>query len=211
VKVSLGVIGNLAEAMQQEIEAGQAAVKAAMAEASAGLKADWRQQVTTAGLGRRLSNAIRNDVYPKATDSFEAAGVVWSKAPKITAAHEQGVVIRSKDGFWLAIPTDAAPKGLRGRRITPGEYERRTGRRLRFVYRKGRAGLLVDDGVRIQARTGRVTASRSKSGRGQVTAPIFVLIPQARLKKRLDLFAAADTWQARIPSIIARQWDRKSK
>lgn len=210
MKVTLGVVGDLAAAMQEEIEAGQAAVKTAMTEAATGLKAEWRQQITTAGLGRRLSNAIRHEAYPKGADSFEAAGLVWSNAPKITAAHEAGAVIRSKDGFWLAIPTDAAPKGLRGRRITPGEYERRTGRRLRFVYRKGKPGLLVDDGVRIQARSGRVTASRSKTGKGQVTAVLFVLIPQARLKKKLDLFAAAEDWQGRIPSIIARNWDRKS-
>ncbi len=33
------------------------------------------------------------------------------------------------DNFWLAIPTPAAGKSLRGGRITPGEWERRRGLR----------------------------------------------------------------------------------
>lgn len=210
MKISLGVVGDIAEAMRAEVAAGEAAVTAAMAEASVGLKADWRQQIVTAGLGQRLSNAVRHQVYPEGQTSLKAAGTVWSNAPKITSAHERGVVIKSKYGLWLSIPTDAAPKGLRGRRLTPEEYERRTGRLLRFIYRKRRSGLLVDDGVRINKR-GRAVTSQSKTGKGQVTAPIFVLIPQARLKKKLDLYGAAETWQARLPALIAGKWDSRTR
>ncbi|TCM86187.1 RNA polymerase sigma factor (sigma-70 family) [Rhodovulum steppense] len=39
---------------------------------------------------------------------------VWSKAPVIVGAHDTGPLIRSKDGFWLAIPLPAAGKSLRG-------------------------------------------------------------------------------------------------
>ena len=34
---------------------------------------------------------------------------------------------------------------------------------------------------------GQAVVSRSKTGRGKVTAPIFLLVPQVKLPKRLDL------------------------
>lgn len=79
-----------------------------------------------------------------AVRSLGAAALIYSKAPHIVGAFDEGAVIRSKDGFWLAIPTEAAGKSAKGGRITPGEWERRNGRRLKFVYRRGRPGLLVD-------------------------------------------------------------------
>ena len=105
-----------------------------------------RGQITGAGLGRRLANSIRSQTYPKTGESLNAATLVWSKAPEIVGAHDAGPLIRSKDGFWLAIPLDAAGKSLRGGRITPGEWERRRGLRLRFVYRRRGPSLLVADG-----------------------------------------------------------------
>ena len=117
-----------------------------MREAGTGLKSDWRAQITGAGLGRRLANSIRLATYPKAGDSLNAAALVWSKAPEIIGAHDTGPLIRSKDGFWLAIPLPAAGKSLRGGRITPGEWERRRGLRLRFVYRRIGPSLLVAEG-----------------------------------------------------------------
>ena len=68
---------------------------------------------------------------PKSGESLDAAALVWSKAPVIVGAHDTGPLIRSKEGFWLAIPLPAAGKSLRGGRITPGEWERRRGLRLR--------------------------------------------------------------------------------
>ncbi|HRA87474.1 MAG TPA: DUF6441 family protein, partial [Planctomycetaceae bacterium] len=78
-------------------------------------------------------------------------------------------------------PTEAAGKSLRGGRITPGEWERRTGLRLRFVYRRRGPSLLVAEG-RLNTK-GRAVASRSKTGRGRTTVPIFLLVPQVKLPK----------------------------
>lgn len=121
-------------------------------------------------------------------------------AYNIVGAHETGPLIRSKDGFWLAIPTEglmgpspqwggvcpSSGRGLRGGKITPGEWERRRGLRLRFVYRRRGPSLLMADRARINTR-GQAVASRAKTGRNQVTAPIFLLVPQVKLPKRLDL------------------------
>ncbi len=190
--------------MAAEIKAGEKAVSAAMREAGTDRKSAWRGQITQAGLGRRLANSIRSQTYPKAGESLKAAALVWSKAPVIVGAHDTGPLIRSKDGFWLAIPTAAAGKGLKGGRITPGEWERRRGLRLRFVYRRRGPSLLVADG-RLNSR-GLGVASRSKTGRGKATVPIFLLVPQVKLAKRLDLARDAERAQAAVPALIVANW-----
>ena len=131
--------------------------------------------------------------------------MVWSKAPVIVGAHDTGPLIRSRNGFWLAIPTPAAGKALGGRRITPGSWERKTGLRLRFVYRRIGPSLLVADRARINSR-GLAAVSRSKTGRGQVTAPIFLLVPQVKLPKRLDLARDAGRAHETVPGLIVANW-----
>lgn len=205
MKLKLDITPDLVAVMAAEVFAGEKAVTAAMREAGTGLKTAWRGQITGAGLGRRLANSIRLATYPRADRSLNAAALVWSKAPGIISAHDTGPLIRSKDGFWLAIATPEAGRGLRGGGITPGEWERRTGLRLRFVYRKRGPSLLVADKARINKR-GRAVASRSRTGRGQVTAPIFLLVPQVKLPKRLDLARDADPALDRVPGLIVANW-----
>jgi hypothetical protein len=204
MKLNVTISPNLAAIMAAEIQAGEKALTAAMRAAGAQLKSDWRGQITQAGLGRRLGNSIRSQTYPKVGESIDAAALVWSKAPVIIGAHDTGPLIRSKNGFWLAIPTEAAGKGARGGRITPGEWERRRGLRLRFVYRRRGPSLLVADG-RLNNR-GLGVASRSKTGRGKATVPIFLLVRQVKLRKRLDLARDAKASQERIPGAIVANW-----
>jgi len=204
VKLDLSVTGDIVNAMHAEILAGEKAVTTAMRAAGVNLKSDWRAQITRARLGQRLANTIRSKTYPAAGESLEAAALIWSNAPQIIGAHDTGPLIRSKDGFWLAIPTPAAGKGTRGKALTPGEWERRRGLRLRFVYRRGGPSLLVADG-RLNSR-GLGVASRSKTGRGQSTVPIFLLVPQVKLAKRLSLARDAERAQAAIPGLIVENW-----
>ena len=189
MKLKLDITPDLVAAMAAEVKAGEKAVTAAMREAGTGLKTAWRGQITGAGLGRRLANSIRSQTYPKAGESLNAAALVWSKAPVIVGAHDTGPLIRSKDGFWLAIPTEAAGRGLR----------------LRFVYRRLGPSLLVADRARINKR-GQAVASRAKTGRNQVTAPIFLLVPQVKLPKRLDLDRDAERALDSVPSLIVANW-----
>ncbi len=204
MKLDLSVTGDIVNAMRAEILAGEKAVTTAMRVAGAGLKSDWRTQITRARLGQRLANTIRSKTYPAAGESLEAAALIWSNAPQIIGAHDTGPLIRSKDGFWLAIPTPAAGKGTRGKALTPGEWERRRGLRLWFVYRRAGPSLLVADG-RLNSR-GLGVASRSKTGRGQSTVPIFLLVPQVKLSKRLNLARDAERAQASIPGLIVANW-----
>ena len=204
MRLKLDIDPDIVAMMAAEVAAGERAVTAAMREAGTGLKTAWRTQITGAGLGRRLANSIRNQNFPRSGESLDAAALVWSKAPVIVGAHDTGPLIRSKNGFWLTIPTAAAGKSRRGGGITPGEWESRTGLRLRFIYRRSGPSLLVAVG-RLN-KGGRAVASRSKTGRGKVTAPIFLLVPQVKLPKRLDLARDADRALDGVPGLIVANW-----
>ena len=204
MRLRVNINPDIAALMQAEITAGEKAVSAAMREAGGSLKSAWRTQITGAGLGTRLGNSIRLATFPRTSNSLNAAALVWSNAPVIIGAHDTGPLIRSKNGFWLAIPTAAAGKGARGSRITPGEWERRRGLRLRFVYRRGGPSLLVAEG-RLNSR-GQGVASRSQTGRGRTTVPIFLLVPQVKLPKRLDLARDAERAVDDVPRLIVANW-----
>jgi hypothetical protein len=74
-------------------------------QATDGLKNELRGQVTGAGLGERLAKSWRGDLYPKGGMSINTAGFIYTKAPQIIGAFAYGVTIRSKQGRFLAIPT----------------------------------------------------------------------------------------------------------
>jgi hypothetical protein len=75
---------------------------------------------------------------------------------------------------------------------------------LRFIYRARGPSLLVAEG-RLNSR-GLGVASRAKSGRGRTTVPIFLLVRQVKLAKRLDLAGAAEVAVGRIPGAIVVNW-----
>lgn len=204
MKLKLDISADLVTMMQAEIAAGEKAVTSAMREAGTSLKSAWRGQITSAGLGQRLANSIRLASFPKSGNSLNAAALVWSNAPVIVSAHDKGPLIRSKDGFWLAIPTPAAGKSTKGGRITPSEWERRTGLRLRFIFRRRGPSLLIAEG-RINTK-GRAVASKAKSGKGLTTVPIFLLVPQVKLRKRLDLARDAMRVLDGVPDAIVAEW-----
>ena len=206
--IQVTVHGDLEEELVAEVKSAERAVTAAIRLAGAGVKAGWRAQIAGAGLGERLGRTIRDQYYPKGEPSLGAAALVYSKAPHIVGAFDEGVTIRSRNGFWLAIPTDAAGKSVTGGRITPGEWERRNGRRLKFVYRRGRPGLLVDTGevlprARVMKRDGTSRAARGFRNRSVV---VFVLVPQVRLRKRLDLDSVAREWNDRLAGLVVENW-----
>ena len=208
MKHSLSFGPDFASLNRREFETGERAVTRAMNRAAREIKEDWRGQVTGAGLGRKLGNTVRSASYPKGDVSMNAAALVWTKAPKIVAAHNEGALIQSREGFWLAIPLPAAGRARGGRKTTPLDFERRTGLRLRFVYRPGGTGLLVADDARTTKKAGLARRNggkrRKKDGilTGAQTVPVFVLVPQARLKKKLDLQAGANRIAAQVPGWI---------
>ena len=167
-------------------------------------------------MGQRLANTWRAELYPKGRKSIKPAGFVFTRAPTIIRAFDLGAVIKSKHGFWLAIPTPAAGTGARGKRMTPGLWEQMHGARLRFIYRRGAPSLLVAENMRARiprssrgtARGGfaKGSASALRSGRGMTSVVMFILVPQVSLKKRLDVDGAAERWASALPELIVRNW-----
>ena len=208
MKLDVNIVGSAAEILRHEFLAGERAVTQAVNEAGITLKGRWRQQVVSSGLGARLGKTIRNQTFPKNDISMNAAALVFSKAPKIIGAFDEGVRIKSQAGSFLAIPTDAAPKKRGGGRLTPGEFERRTGQKLQFIFRKRGNSLLVAEGRLSKGKksSGKFRQSRSKTGRGLTSVPIFTLVPQVTLKKRLDLQSDADKVGNSIPGDIVDKW-----
>ena len=211
MKLAATIVGSLKKDMQAELRRIERAVPDGVKAAGDGLKGSLRKQVVAAGLGTRLSRTWRGRTY--ANKGHDAASLVWSKAPQIIRAFDQGVTIRSKTGFWLAIPTPAAPKrGVGGKRINPSNFPGHRYGPLRFVYRRGKPSLLVVDDVRISAKTGRVGRQAkggglTKSGsykKGIVTVVMFVLVPQVKLRKRLDIERAVRRWTGRLPDLVTQ-------
>lgn len=186
------------------------AVTAGVSAGADGMKTDLRAMIERADLGERLPNAIRSEVYPKGRPSLHAAAFVYPRgkgAQLILDAFSLGVSIRSSRGLFLAIPTPEAGVGIGGKRMTPALWEQRTGIALKFIYRRGGPSLLVAD---LRARTGRrggfavPSARAGKTGRGLTTVPIFILLPQVTLSKRLDPDQVARRWSDRVPELIQR-------
>jgi hypothetical protein len=210
MRLEAALQGDLEKSMKAEIKAAGGAVVTGTRRAADGLKHEMRAQVTGAGLGRRLANSWRGKTYEN--KKLDAAGRVWTKAPTIMRAFDEGVTIKSKKGLWLAIPTPAAPRrGIGGKRISPSTFPEHRFGRLRFVYRGGgKPSLLVVDGLRARGgkRGGFSKAGKraQASGRGLATVVMFIMVPQVRLRKRLDFTGAGRRWQQRLPRLIANAW-----
>ena len=85
------------------------------------------------------------------------------------------------------------------------EWEQRTGMRLKFIYRRRGPSLLVAEG-RVSS-AGRAVRSRSKTGRGLTSVPVFLLVPKVKLKKVLNLDEAVRSVVDRVPAAIVSRWE----
>jgi hypothetical protein len=198
--------------MQAELRAIEGAVATGTRDAGRGLKTELRRQLTSAGLGQRLANSWRDKHYPN--QMLDAATLVYTKAPQIMRAFDEGAVIRSARGRFLAIPTENAPrKGTNGRRLSPSTFPEHRFGPLRFVPRPTGPSLLVVDGLRasLSRKTGQLRGFRRSTdrardrGEGLTTVVMFLLVPQVKLRKRLDVARAAEHWSAQLPALIEQQ------
>jgi hypothetical protein len=198
--------------MQAELRDIERAVAGGTRDAGRGLRTELRRQVTSAGLGQRLANSWRDRHYPNR--KLDAASLVYTKAPQIIRAFDEGAVIRSRRGRFLAIPTENTPKkGTDGRRISPSTFPGHRFGSLRFVPRSSGPSLLVVDGLRasFSRKSGelrgfrRATDRARRSGQGLATVVMFLLVPQVKLRKQLDVARAAERWSAQLPALIERQ------
>lgn len=187
MRLDIALQGKLSEYLENEYKKGAIAVTKGITHATDGLKNAMRSQVKSSSLSNRLANTWRGNVYPKGKKSISAAGVVYSKVPKIMVGFEYQTVIRGKDGFWLAIPTPAIPKKIGGKKTTPALYEKIKGIRLRYIYRPNQVSLLVHEQKRK-------------------TIIAFWLVPQVKMPKLIHFESEGEKWQKRLPTLILQNW-----
>jgi hypothetical protein len=212
MKLTATIIRSVQADLEAELRDIERAVTSGTREAGRGLKTELRRQVTSAGLGQRLANSCRDRHYPNR--KLDAASLVYTKAPQIIRAFDEGAVVRSKRGRFLAIPTENAPrKGTDGRRIKPSTFPEHRFGPLRFVPRSSGPSLLVVDGLRasFSRKSGelrgfrRATDRARRSGHGLTTVVMFLLVPQVKLRRRLDVARVAERWSAQLPALIEQQ------
>ena len=51
----------------------------------------------------------------------------------------------------------------------------------------------------------RASERARRTGRGVATVVMFLLVPQAKIPKRLDVARAAERWLAKLPALVDRQ------
>ena len=121
---------------------------------------------------------------------LDAASLVYTKAPQIIRAFDEGALIRSSRGRFLAIPTENAPnKGTDGKRISRRTFPEHRFGLLRFVLRQSGPWRLVVDGLRVSLsrKTGqlrgfrRATDRTRERGEGLTTVVVFLVVPQVKL------------------------------
>ena len=192
------------------------------------------------GNARGIANAWRSQVFPRSGQSLRPAGLVWTKVPNVIDAFERGALIRAKGGRkFLAIPSGFnAARGRRGRggrthafdgmRVTPAQMVASGQAFLRpfqsgqgFVWclplrqgeqtgRRRRTRLVAGGLTEIGSgnRKGREAWARGMLQRGMV--PMFLLLPQVKLAKRLDVKGAAERGLRRLPGRFVSAWERES-
>jgi hypothetical protein len=219
-ELKIALQGQLRDLMARNKRVAETGITRGVHRATEELKQNLRDEVVGAGLGRRLAKTWQDKTYPlgKKT-SLNAAGWVYSKAPEIIRAHSEGTTIRAQSGTYLAIPTDNVPR--RGfdkrKRATPGNWNSQRYGELRYVPRSNGPPLLVVDGARF-TKSGRVgkqlKSPRKKSGgfkKGVATIPMFTLVPQVSLKKRLDPQALGRRASSRLPNMVKREIERADR
>ena len=88
MKLATAIAGSLQADMKAELRAIERAVASGTKDAGRSLKTGLRRQVTGAGLGQRLAKSWRDKHYPN--EKLDAASLVYSKAPQIIRAFDEG-------------------------------------------------------------------------------------------------------------------------
>lgn len=194
MRLEAAIQGNLEKIMKQELADATHGVSEGVRKATDGLKLMLRQQVHNAGMGKRLANTWRGKFYPN--KGLDAAGLVYSKAPQIIRAFDEGVTIRAKNKRYLAIPSSevSAMNKIRRRKITPENWPKTLGN-LNFVPRKSGTGAYL------------ISIKTYKSKRRKAQRMLaFTLIPQVRLRKRFDIQQAERRIGALMPKLILQHY-----
>ena len=226
MKINVSINGDLAKILATDAKAAEGAVTTAVRKVGDGLKSELRAQVVGAGLGRRLANAVRSNIYPEKGESLSAAAFVYARpgkgghggAANIVAAFEDGSLIRANGGTYLAIPTEHVPMKSSPRRpMTPGELKASVksggfGQELKIVpTNKPGVVLLVMPVIRSANGKGLrpVTPRRISAGQAQEWVAMFILVRQVQMPRLLDWKTPAENWGSRLEGAVLSEWEAR--
>lgn len=196
VQLQAALLGNFDKEEREALQRVERSVQAALFDYAKDTQGKWRVDVGSSGLknAQKLTKTIRLRQYKNR--GLDPAAVVYSTFPIIQRAFEQSTVVRSKEGLYLPIPNPEVWPG--GRVVRPSRNgaqrtntialaEQRFGP-LRFIYRPGKASLLVAEVRASNTRAGsfRMASETAKrTGRGLTTIIVFYLVREARLPRLL--------------------------
>ena len=189
LSLRLFIRGNLARYMDELPREHAKAITGVIRNKTRAVTRAIRRDISRAGLGERLGNAVRGTAYPRRGFSMSAAGTIQSRALvrrdgqtyDLITIFEEGTIISPRNARFLAIPTPEA-----GTRRTPAEWPAGS-----LMYRRGRGAPYL------------VHASRP-------TVPLFILVRNVRLRARLNTAQIARRNTRNTARLIARAIDRRA-
>lgn len=211
MRLSFKVSGNLKRELEKSGLALQDAANAAVLRQTDETKGAMRVQIAQR-LSARSANALRSRQFVNSSSvgQGDVAGFIfsgwWRKSRRggedidMFKAFEDGAVIAPARGQALAIPLPAAYDVVGGRsgskRPTPLSVEAALDTDLFVIKRPGKAAILAAKAIRRTAKRGasRFVAKRYRNKKGALSVrraaaeiiPLFVLLRNTRLPKRLD-------------------------
>lgn len=236
MRLGAALRGDLRKILYEERKAAARAIRLGMRETGTGLRnghnadakraglkkiAKWRMKVFS---GKSGPWAMAVMVYPQGGERLRNA--LW--------AHAHGAVIKPQSGRFLAIPTGFnKPRGFRKAGGGPLVSTEEMARMKNWTYVvPGKNGSLVwflkvtsaqektgRGSVRTRAFAGGMRlagrgAGDVGSGRGrrvrdilkQGAVPMFVLVPQVRISKKLNMDAITRRWADQLPGNVVKHW-----
>lgn len=197
------------------------ATRAAFQDIAARVQRQGRAEIASAGLSRRWQAGFRTYVFPRRIVPGAMTELAMRGQHRIGYANifERGGRISGKPLLWLPLPR--APKRINGKPTTAREYVRSVGP-LHTIRRPGKAPLLAGYAMRAaqgraltvaQLRTGQRNLRRRQAraafggrlGKRPVSVPLFVGIPAARIRDRLNISAIYDRARQDLPGLYAKR------
>lgn len=213
--LDLALRGNLEQFVTETGDAVLSAQRGALEEATHSVRDELRKDLRRAGLAE-LEKTWRADIYPRRGLAANPAGFIYSRAEYIVDAFERGVTIRGKDGNKIAIPIKGSPADqIRNPR---GPADKLDAARRRFgelqvipgVPGVRPAMLAAVGGFSASGRFGaRRRLKSGKYGKGATTVPLFWLVDQARLQKRLNVARVMQRGGNRFQRRLEHALDRR--
>lgn len=168
-----------------------------------------RQDALTGGLGDKIANAWRADIFPASSSAHTHAPAVevYSKAPNIVTAFGRDTLIQHHDGLYLALPTINTPR-VGKHFATPVEVEAIFNQDLIFLPGRGQQKLAFVDAVKSKSGKKYRRATSIRTGRQNRKAEMvlmFVMVRQVHLRKRLSWQEIFDQLSQEWPDLFASE------